>query len=78
MALIKVVLANLNPWIFYISHPAMITAGMTLLTMIPAKAMVSAASIVVVVGITRVVAVELIWVKDNCLWFLTPASWMMR
>ena len=52
MALIKVVLANLNPWIFYISHPAMITAGMTLLMTMPVKAMVSAASMVVV-GITR-------------------------
>ena len=52
MGLIKVVLANLNPWIFYINHPAMITAGMTLLTTMPVKAMASAASMVSV-GITR-------------------------
>ena len=61
MGLIKVVLASLNPWIFYISHPATITAGMTVLTTTPVKAMV-----------------EPIWVKDNCPWFLTPASWMTR
>ena len=71
MAPIKVVLANLIRGMFYSSHPATIIEAMTTKT-------AAAASMAAAEEATEVTKVEPIWVKDNCLCPLIPASWMMR